>query len=172
METIEYGFCDTPFGEIVAVKTPRGIRGVQFAHERRMRTLHEMTAGMGTDVTFWQNDDMAGEVWNAFAEGQEQRLALDVSGTPFQMQVWETLRQVHTGTTVSYSELARIMGMPRAVRAVASAVARNPVALIIPCHRVIHQDGTTGEYHWGSHRKQALIEWERNGRYTSHAGGR
>lgn len=169
METIEYGFTQTPFGEIVVVRTPRGIRALQFAGERRMQTLHEMTGGMGIDVTYRQDDDMAHAVWQAFADGRQLTVALDAVGTPFRQRVWEALRQVPFGATVSYSDLARRVDMSRAVRAVASAVARNPIALLIPCHRVVHRDGTTGEYHWGRQRKQELIDWERRTCGESHA---
>ena len=78
------------------------------------------------------------------------------------MKVWNELRNIPFGTTVSYQEVAKRIGEPKAVRAVASAIAENPVAMLIPCHRVIHSDGTIGEYHWGRDLKKKLIEWERD----------
>ena len=77
------------------------------------------------------------------------------------MKVWNELRKIPFGTTVSYQEVAQRIGEPKAVRAVASAIAENPVAMLIPCHRVIHADGTIGEYHWGRDLKKKLIAWER-----------
>jgi AraC family transcriptional regulator of adaptative response/methylated-DNA-[protein]-cysteine methyltransferase len=88
-------------------------------------------------------------------------LPLDVRGTAFQMKVWSYLQRIPYGEVQSYSEVAAGIGSPRAVRAVGSACARNEVALVIPCHRVIRGDGGLGGYRWGLHRKRALIERER-----------
>jgi AraC family transcriptional regulator of adaptative response/methylated-DNA-[protein]-cysteine methyltransferase len=88
-------------------------------------------------------------------------LPLDVRGTAFQQRVWRALQEIPSGATVSYGELARRVGMPRAARAVARAVATNPVALAIPCHRVIAADGGLSGYRWGTARKRKLLERER-----------
>lgn len=88
-------------------------------------------------------------------------LPLDVRGTAFQQRVWEHLRRIPSGTTTTYTELARAIGAPAAVRAVASACAANPVAIAIPCHRVIRQDGELAGYRWGLARKQRLLARER-----------
>lgn len=157
---MEYGFSETPFGKIIVLKTAKGVRELQFADDGDGQTLQEMMARAGREVTFRQDDDMAHGVWTAFAEGREDQIRLDMQGTPFRQRVWAALRQVPSGAIVSYSELARMTAMPQAVRSVASAVASNPIALLIPCHRVVHIDGSTGEYHWGRHRKQQLIGWE------------
>jgi AraC family transcriptional regulator of adaptative response/methylated-DNA-[protein]-cysteine methyltransferase len=87
-------------------------------------------------------------------------LPLDVRGTAFQQRVWQTLRDIPTGQTVSYSEIARKIGTPKAVRAVAGACAANNIALAIPCHRVVRNDGSISGYAWGIERKRALIERE------------
>ena len=92
--------------------------------------------------------------------GNEFPLTLDISGTPFQPQVWDALQKIHPGTTVTYSELAKSIGKPKAIRAVASACAANKIAVIIPCHRVIRSDGGLGGYRWGLERKQALLALE------------
>jgi AraC family transcriptional regulator of adaptative response/methylated-DNA-[protein]-cysteine methyltransferase len=86
--------------------------------------------------------------------------ALDVPGTPLQHRVWEALRAIPTGETRTYTELAAAVGAPRAVRAVASACARNRLAVVVPCHRVVRSDGSTGEYRWGAERKRALLRRE------------
>lgn len=88
------------------------------------------------------------------------RLPLDLRGTPFQRRVWRALRRIRPGTTVTYAELAGRVGRPSAVRAVARACAANPLALLIPCHRVVRSDGKLGGYRWGAARKRLLLEFE------------
>ena len=88
-------------------------------------------------------------------------LPLDIRATAFQMRVWETLRQIPLGSTRSYAEVARSVSKPRAARAVARACATNPVAILIPCHRVVRGDGSLGGYHWGAKRKEALLANEK-----------
>ncbi len=87
---------------------------------------------------------------------------LDIRGTTFQQQVWQYLQTIPYGSTRTYQEIAQALNKPTASRAVAQACAKNPAALIIPCHRVIKTDGSLGGYHWGEERKKALIEWEQN----------
>jgi AraC family transcriptional regulator, regulatory protein of adaptative response / methylated-DNA-[protein]-cysteine methyltransferase len=84
-----------------------------------------------------------------------------VKATTFQIQVWQALRQIPIGTTISYSDLATAIGQPTSIRAVASACARNPIALLVPCHRVIPKTGGLGGYRWGVSRKQALLDLEK-----------
>ena len=91
-------------------------------------------------------------------------LPLDVRGTSFQLKVWKALLRIPRGAVLSYSEVARDIGSPRAVRAVANACASNRIAVLIPCHRVIRGDGTLGGYRWGLERKRALLDRERAGR--------
>jgi AraC family transcriptional regulator of adaptative response/methylated-DNA-[protein]-cysteine methyltransferase len=98
---------------------------------------------------------------NDHLSGQEVRLPVDVRGTDFQLKVWMALRDIPLGETRSYSDVARIIGQPMAVRAVANACASNPVPLIIPCHRVIRKDGSLGGYGLGIGRKRALLSTER-----------
>ncbi|MDA4115917.1 MAG: methylated-DNA--[protein]-cysteine S-methyltransferase [Thaumarchaeota archaeon] len=98
---------------------------------------------------------------NRRLEGQAVKLPLDVRGTDFQLRVWTALRLIPAGSTCSYSEVAAMIGEPRAARAVANACAANPVPLIIPCHRVIRNDGGVGGYALGVHRKKALLAKER-----------
>jgi AraC family transcriptional regulator, regulatory protein of adaptative response / methylated-DNA-[protein]-cysteine methyltransferase len=87
-------------------------------------------------------------------------LPLDVRGTAFQQRVWQMLRTIPAGTTVSYAEVARRIGAPRSVRAVAQACGANALAVLVPCHRVVRSDGTPSGYRWGAGRKQALLERE------------
>jgi AraC family transcriptional regulator of adaptative response/methylated-DNA-[protein]-cysteine methyltransferase len=88
-------------------------------------------------------------------------IALDLVGTPFQKKVWQTLAKVPWGKTLSYSELARKAGNPLAIRAVASACARNPIAFVVPCHRILRKGGGLGGYYWGLEMKQSLLEREK-----------
>ncbi|MNS57850.1 Bifunctional transcriptional activator/DNA repair enzyme Ada [compost metagenome] len=110
--------------------------------------------------------DAAFERWMAqvigFVDEPSRGLALplDVRGTAFQQQVWQALRRIPVGSTVSYSELARTLGMPQASRAVAGACAANAIAVAIPCHRVVRSDGEISGYRWGVDRKRALLQHE------------
>ena len=96
----------------------------------------------------------------ADAPGKAWTLPLDARGTAFQKAVWKTLRGIPSGTTVSYAEVARRVGRPRAVRAVGQAIGANPLAVVVPCHRVLRGDGSIGGYRWGVERKRALLERE------------
>jgi AraC family transcriptional regulator of adaptative response/methylated-DNA-[protein]-cysteine methyltransferase len=87
-------------------------------------------------------------------------LCVHISGTNFQIQVWKALLRLPSGETTSYGEVARAVGRPGAARAVGSAVGSNPVAWLIPCHRVLRSDGKLGGYHWGPRRKEAMLAWE------------
>jgi AraC family transcriptional regulator of adaptative response/methylated-DNA-[protein]-cysteine methyltransferase len=88
------------------------------------------------------------------------KLPIDLEGTAFQIRVWETLRAIPSGQTRSYSQVAELVGSPNAIRAVGSACARNPVALAVPCHRVVRQDGSLAGYRWGIDAKAALLDAE------------
>jgi AraC family transcriptional regulator of adaptative response/methylated-DNA-[protein]-cysteine methyltransferase len=95
-------------------------------------------------------------------------IKLHLKGTPFQLKVWETLLSVPLGGLTTYAGLAGALGQPNAARAVGSAVADNPVAFLIPCHRVIRSTGAFGQYHWGPGRKAAMIGWEAARVYGTH----
>ena len=90
----------------------------------------------------------------------EQPVRLVLIGTDFEVRVWETLLRIPMGRAVSYADIARHLGQPTASRAVGSAVGRNPISFVVPCHRVLRSDGNLGGYHWGLTRKRALIGWE------------
>ena len=92
----------------------------------------------------------------------EPRLPLDIQATAFQRRVWEHLQTIPRGSTATYQEVARALGEPKAMRAVGHACATNPVALVIPCHRVVRTDGGLGGYRWGLERKQALLQMEKD----------
>lgn len=162
--TMEYGFADTPFGQCFIAATPRGICSFQFVDGDGDKILSAYLVEW-KKAEHKQNDSMAiAIVWDIFSDipsKYAQPLKLHVKGTSFQIEVWETLLTIPIGAVVTYSELAQRVHRDKAVRAVASAVARNPVGLIIPCHRVIRSGGSIGQYHWRSERKANMIGWER-----------
>jgi AraC family transcriptional regulator of adaptative response/methylated-DNA-[protein]-cysteine methyltransferase len=96
----------------------------------------------------------------AVAADAPRSLSLFLKGTNFQLKVWNALLRVPSGAVTTYGRLAKVIGQPSAARAVGSAVARNPIAYLIPCHRVIRELGTFGEYRWGPVRKRAILGWE------------
>ena len=103
---------------------------------------------------------MSKEIDPVEASGNQLDLALDIRGTAFQRRVWQALREIPVGTTVTYGEIAKRIGLPKAVRAVASVCAANNIAVAIPCHRVVRKDGSLAGYRWGIERKRTLLARE------------
>ncbi len=159
---IEFGFAESPFGSIIVARTWDGVCDLQFLEYNRLETIHDLASRWGQYTPTTQSNVMADTVERVIFEGLDHPVKLDVKGTEFQLKVWAELRKIPFGTTLSYQEVAERIGEPKAVRAVATAIAQNPVAMLIPCHRVIHSDGTVGEYHWGRDLKKKLIEWEKS----------
>lgn len=161
--TMEYGFANSPFGTCFVAATPCGICCFQFVDDNaeEILTAHQLEWPKADHV---RNDSMAASVIKDVMSYQKtdniSPLKLHVKGTLFQEEVWNALLAIPFGTVVSYSKLAQLIHRDTAVRAVASAVARNPVGLIIPCHRVVRSGGYIGQYHWRSERKQLIIMWE------------
>lgn len=158
--TIDYGVHPTPFGECLIALTARGICALQFLQDE---TEASAVAGVRQEwphAVLQRRPHLTEAVVEALIAPPKQPLRLLLRGTNFQIKVWESLLRVPYGGTASYESIARSVGMPRAARAVGSAIGRNPIALLIPCHRVIHKIGETGHYRWGRTRKQALLAWE------------
>lgn len=166
--SIRYGFHDSPFGDCLLLTTERGLCGLGFADGgRREAALADMRRRWpGADY----HPDAAATApvmaaiarrlgWSP-AAGGAARIGLHLMGTNFQVRVWEGLLRIPAGTLVSYDELGAMVGQPGAARAVAGAVAANPVALLVPCHRVIRASGIVSGYHWGPSRKRAILGWE------------
>jgi AraC family transcriptional regulator of adaptative response/methylated-DNA-[protein]-cysteine methyltransferase len=164
--TIRHGVHPTPFGPCFIATTPRGICALHFVEPGATgRHLDDLRSAWPRATVFKDQAGTAGLIRRIFggtarARAAGKSLALLVRGTPFQMKVWEALLRIPAGRVVSYRGLARHLGRATASRAVGSAVGRNPVAYLIPCHRVIHSTGAFGEYRWGSARKKALLGWE------------
>jgi AraC family transcriptional regulator of adaptative response/methylated-DNA-[protein]-cysteine methyltransferase len=116
-------------------------------------------ADLDDPVRAW-SEAIVAQIENWGGQGTPPKIPLCLRGTEFQQRVWKSLRQIPMGEVRSYSEVAREIGKPRAVRAVASACARNPVALLVPCHRVVPKTGGSGSYRWGAERKRALLGME------------
>jgi AraC family transcriptional regulator of adaptative response/methylated-DNA-[protein]-cysteine methyltransferase len=157
---IRHGVFDSPFGPVVAMGTDRGLCGLGFAAETGV------DAAMADLCARWpradyRDDPAALAPWVAAAFGAAaDTVPLAVIGAPFQIKVWEALVTIPAGQVTTYGDLARRLGHPKAARAVGAAVGRNPVSLLIPCHRVIASSGALTGYHWGLPVKRALLAWE------------
>lgn len=160
---IVYGFSDSAFGDIIVARTEQGLCDLQFLDYNRLETIHELASRWGKYTPTTQDDDMARRVARtAFAPHDSLPVSLDLRGTDFQIRVWQALLQIPFGQTRTYQQVAEAIGEPTAVRAVATAIGQNPIAMLVPCHRVVRSDGTYGEYHWGRDLKRRLIDWEKN----------
>jgi len=171
---IRYTIVDTYLGRMLVAATAQGICSVCFGEEdARLETI----LGDEYPAASLSRDDASFKTWVdallRHLEGAQPRLALplDLQATAFQLRVWEELRKIPYGETRSYAEVARAMGEPKAVRAVANACASNPAAIVTPCHRVVRSDGQPGGYRWGAPRKQALLARERSERDPGRAPG-
>ncbi|UCG26442.1 MAG: methylated-DNA--[protein]-cysteine S-methyltransferase [Chloroflexota bacterium] len=187
---IRYGFHDTPFGRCLLATTSKGICALRFV------AAAESEAGSGESTqptesvqptesaaleelirewpqaTFVEDPDLTGAIAErlfAPRPDEEQRpFHLLLKGTNFQVQVWQALLAIPPGGMVSYQDVAERVGRPTATRAIAGAVAKNPVGYLIPCHRVINKSGRYHGYRWGPTRKKAIIGWEASHREASH----
>jgi AraC family transcriptional regulator of adaptative response/methylated-DNA-[protein]-cysteine methyltransferase len=162
--TIRYTVADCSLGRVLLAGTERGICAVYFG-DNDAPLESELTREFPAAVV--QRDDAELNAWVSaivnHLSGRQAHLdlPLDVRATAFQWRVWQELRAIPYGSTRSYSDIARALGQPNAARAVARACATNPVSLVIPCHRVVREDGGLGGYRWGLERKQALLDQEK-----------
>jgi AraC family transcriptional regulator of adaptative response/methylated-DNA-[protein]-cysteine methyltransferase len=157
--TIRYGWFGSPFGEVLALGTGRGLCGLAFAAEQgRAATWEDMRGRWPAAAYVAAPEALAPWVTATFEQRGEA--ALHLIGAPFQIKVWEALLQIPSGHVTTYSEIARAIDHPRAVRAVGTAVGRNPVSYLIPCHRALRKSGGLGGYHWGLPVKRAMLAWE------------
>ena len=164
---IVYGFHPSPFGEALLLATERGVAGLAFINEdlgqTRSDTLMDMMRRWPR-ATYTEapvkTAPLARRIFDPTAWQQDQPVRLVLIGTDFEVRVWEALLKIPMGRAVSYTDVARHIGKPSASRAVGSAVGRNPISFVVPCHRVLRTDGSLGGYHWGLTRKRAMIGWE------------
>jgi AraC family transcriptional regulator of adaptative response/methylated-DNA-[protein]-cysteine methyltransferase len=156
---IAWGWFETPFGDALAMGTERGLCGLAFGAETgREAAMADLRARWPRARFVEAPERLAPWVAAAFGGGDETRLLL--IGAPFQIKVWEALLQVPTGHVTTYSDIAAAIGRPTAMRAVGTAVGRNPVSWLIPCHRALQKAGGLGGYHWGLGVKRAMLAWE------------
>ena len=156
---IKWGNFDSPFGPVVAMGTERGICGMGFMAEQSSEETYGDLARRWPNATFTKDPD-AIRPWVKAALSLEGETKLHMIGAPFQLKVWEALLRIPSGHVTTYSEIASSIGAPRAVRAVGTAVGKNPVSWLIPCHRALRKSGALGGYHWGLPVKRALLAWE------------
>lgn len=157
--TIRWGVFGTPFGPALVCATDRGICGLGFLSETDEEAAKADLFGRWPRAEF-VHDPEAIAPWVEAALAQKGETALHMIGGPFQIKVWEALMQVPEGHVTTYSEIAGAIGHPSAMRAVGTAVGRNPVSWLIPCHRALRKEGALGGYHWGLPVKRALLAWE------------
>lgn len=160
---IRWGWFESPFGPALVMGTEKGICGIAFAAETGEETAMADLRGRWPGAEF-REDPAALRPWaqSAFAAAGDrlEPTPLHLIGAPLQIKVWEALLRIPSGQVTTYSEIAQAIGQPRAARAVGTAVGRNPVSWLIPCHRALRKSGGLGGYHWGLPVKRAMLAYE------------
>lgn len=163
--SLAYGFHETPFGEALAAMSPRGLVALSFVDEERPDPHRAALAALQArwPLASWTRDDGASArvvaaIFALHAPGEPVPVVM--IGTDFEIRVWRLLTCIPRGAAVSYRHVAERVCDHKASRAVGAAVGRNPLAFVVPCHRVLRADGNLGGYHWNVTRKRALIGWE------------
>jgi AraC family transcriptional regulator, regulatory protein of adaptative response / methylated-DNA-[protein]-cysteine methyltransferase len=158
---IEFSFASTNFGEIIMASTQIGICHIAFYEDKKL--AFDVLQNKFSKAHFFEKENKQheniGKVFNHQFNGSE-KIKLHIKGTDFQIKVWETLLTIPMGNLATYGNIAQKINNPKASRAVGSAIGDNPIAYLIPCHRVIQSTGIFGGYMWGSNRKAAMIGWE------------
>jgi AraC family transcriptional regulator of adaptative response/methylated-DNA-[protein]-cysteine methyltransferase len=158
---INYSFAESPFGNIIVASTTKGICHLAFADDEK-DALQQLQSQFPKAAFRQVVDTIQQNALFIFTQDWKNlsKIKLHLKGTPFQIKVWEALLKIPMGDVSTYSSLASGIGNPNASRAVGTAIGDNPVAFLIPCHRVIRSTGEFGNYHWGSTRKTAMLGWE------------
>ena len=158
---MQFGYGITPFGEALLAWTERGVCFLGFCHEKGKQHIWNQLLEQWPDADLSENNRQAHEKLTViFVEEEHEKLKIWLRGSPFQLQVWEALLSIPAGTHCTYGQLASFAGKTGASRATGSAIGRNPISWLIPCHRVINSLGTMGGYRWGINTKQAMIGYE------------
>ena len=161
--TIYWGWFESPFGPALVMGSEKGICGMALAAEIGEEAAMQDLTSRWPNATYVE-DPMMLRPWVLTAFGAEsgdlEKAPLYLIGAPFQIKVWEALLQVPSGKVTTYSDIAEAIGHPKAVRAVGTAVGRNPVSWLIPCHRALRKSGALGGYHWGLPVKRAMLAFE------------
>ncbi len=160
---IHFGMTPSPFGNAFIAATERGICQLSFIDESNPEESIERLKKKWSNANLIENSErietLGAAIFNSLSDANND-LVLMVQGSNFQIKVWEFLLHIAPGRLCSYGQVAEAIGYPLASRAVANAIGANPVAYLIPCHRVIRATGLLGGYHWGHERKQAMLAWE------------
>ncbi len=154
---IEYGISMTPFGSVLIARSKKGITDIQFTDNHILAEAKLLARWQNTPIT--RNDkELAKLAHKIFYEYKTPpEIKLDLIGSDFQIKVWEALLKVKKGETTNYGDISEIIGHPNALRAVGTAVGKNPVQYLVPCHRVIKRDGTLGDYSAGTRLKKTIL---------------
>lgn len=159
--TINYSFAQSPFGRIIIASTGEGICWMSFA-DNKPRSLARLR-GAFPGTTLKEKSDRSHKDALLTVAGKRSgpgKVKIHLKGTAFQIKVWRALLEIPMGRLSTYGDIAKRIGHPKAVRAVGTAVGSNPIAPLIPCHRIIRSTGAIGKYYWGGERKAAMIAWE------------
>lgn len=159
--SLKYRFVQTAFGEMLIASSGFGVCALWFA-DSHDKALYHLSERFGDVVISEGRDEFQTRVLDCL-EGKTTDICLHLKGTPFQLKVWNVLLNIPRGKVSTYREIAEHIGHSRAYRAVGSAVGANPVAIVIPCHRVLPANGGIGNYKWGINRKARLLDIERVG---------
>ena len=158
---IAWGWFDSPFGPALIMGTYKGICGIGFASDTSPEdAMADLTSRWPRAVFREDSEFLAPFAKAAFPKEGPATAPLFLIGAPFQIKVWEALLTIPTGRVTTYSDIARAIGHPKAVRAVGTAVGRNPISWLIPCHRALRKSGGLGGYHWGLNVKRTMLAWE------------
>ncbi|WP_294286821.1 methylated-DNA--[protein]-cysteine S-methyltransferase [uncultured Chryseobacterium sp.] len=158
---INYSFSGSPFGNVIAASTEKGICYLAFENDKS-KALGDLQVKFPNASFFEKQDDIQKDALSIFSKdwSELKTIKLHLKGTDFQLKVWESLLKIPMGKLSTYGQLAGQIGHAKASRAVGTAIGSNPVAFLIPCHRVIQSSGKLGGYLWGTERKQLMIGWE------------
>ncbi|MEL7527935.1 MAG: bifunctional helix-turn-helix domain-containing protein/methylated-DNA--[protein]-cysteine S-methyltransferase [Pseudomonadota bacterium] len=161
---IAYGFHPSPFGQVLIMVTDKGLAGLGFADPGEEESALNNMCGRWPAANYVHDQEAtgtyAGRVFDPGQWQEDQPLNVVMIGTDFEIRVWQTLLRIPMGQAATYADVAASIGNPKASRAVGSAVGRNPISFVVPCHRVLAKGGKIGGYHWGLTRKRAILGWE------------
>jgi AraC family transcriptional regulator of adaptative response/methylated-DNA-[protein]-cysteine methyltransferase len=162
--TVYFGFHPSPFGSALVMATGRGLAGLAFADHGKERAALADMKGRWPRATYVEDSArtaaIAGRIFDPKQWQREQPLRVVLIGTDWEVRVWDTLLKIPMGKLVTYSDIAGKLDKPTASRAVGTAVGKNPVSFVVPCHRVVGKSGDVTGYHWGITRKRAMLGWE------------
>lgn len=158
---VEYGRIDSPFGKCLLAFNNQGLCALEFIDDNEKELIGNLRTRWDNEWVIHNSTLDAIEFDAIISAREESPLRICLKGTPFQVKTWKVLLEIPRGQTATYTDIATKMGMPKAARAVASAIAANHIGLLIPCHRVVRHNGDPGEFRWGKERKKNLLKWEK-----------